>query len=117
LPSLVSITQVGGSGGCWDLVPMSSSTITKTYSQAAALADGLPSMNRPLMKLAVLPYQASPLRGLRDGRNDGHVALTAPSAWTWIWPLSSKRGTCRTIRAVSPSSAGARLANHWTNLV
>ena len=50
--------QVGSSGGVLDLVPMSSSIITKMYSQLAADADTRPVSKRSMMKLAVLPYQA-----------------------------------------------------------
>jgi hypothetical protein len=41
--------------------PTSSSTMTSTYSQLAADADGLPSVKRSMMKLAVLPYHAWPV--------------------------------------------------------
>ena len=50
--------HVGGKGGCRHLVPMSSSTITSTNSQQAALADTRPSAKRSTMNEAVLPYQA-----------------------------------------------------------
>ena len=78
--------HVGSSGGTLDLVPMSSSIITKMYSQLAADADTRPSTKRSMMKLAVLPYHAWPGLVPLLGRYAGHVALTAPSAWNCIWP-------------------------------
>ena len=74
--------QVGASGGSFGALagsPTSSNTITSTYSQLAALALGF-SPKRSMMKLAVLPYQASPSLRLWLGKNAGHVALIAPSA-------------------------------------
>ena len=79
--------QVGASGGVLDLVPMSSSIITKMYSQLTADADTRPSVKRSMMKLAVLPYHAWPALVPLVGRYAGHVHLTAPSAWSWISPF------------------------------
>ena len=90
--------HVGASGGVLLLVPMSSSTITKTYSQFAAAALTRSPM-RSLMKLAVFAYQA-PSRRLALGRNAGQVALRAPSAWY----CTGCKGFCRTYSSVSPSA-------------
>ena len=72
--------HVGGRGGVLLLVPMSSSIITKMYSQLAALALTWPSLKRSTIKLAVLPYHDSPALVRWLGKNAGQVALTAPSA-------------------------------------
>ena len=76
------MTHVGAMGGTLDLVPMSSSIITRMYSQLAALADTRPSTKRSIMKLAVLPYHASLALVPLLGKYAGHVHLTAPSAWS-----------------------------------
>ena len=96
--------QVGASGGAFDFVPTSSSTSTKAYSQLAALAETLPSSNRSMMKLPVLPYQAWPGAVPREARNAGQVHFIVPSACCCISP-STMRGFCRTMSAVSPCGA------------
>ena len=73
--------QVGAKGGVLLLVPMSSSIMTRMYSQLAALALTWPSLKRSTIKLAVLPYQDWPGLILCVGKKAGQVALTAPSAW------------------------------------
>ena len=72
--------QVGGRGGVLLLVPMSSSIITKMYSQLAALALTWPSLKRSTIKLAVLPYHDSPCLILWLGRYAGQVAFMTPLA-------------------------------------
>ena len=73
--------HVGASGGVLDLVPMSSNIIANTYSTWCLDADGLFLSRRSIMYEPVLPNHACPsLTRLGFGKNDGQVALIAPSA-------------------------------------
>ena len=110
------MTHVGAMGGTLDLVPMSSSIITRMYSQLAADADTRPSANRSMMKLAVLAYHAWPALTPLVGRCAGHVHLTAPSACSWIWP-SFNCGFWCTISAVSPTGASFVINSRNSKLV
>ena len=97
------MTHVGGRGGTLALVPTSSNIITKTYSQQAVDALGLPSMNRSTMKEPVLAYQA-PSPFIRDGRNAGQVYFGVPSACVACAP-SRMTGFCLATSRVSPVGA------------
>ena len=70
-----------------DFVPISSNTIKPTCSQLDADADGLPSIKRSMMNMAVLPYHAPAVIFLL-GRKAGHAFAV-----------------CFTIKNVSPSGA------------
>ena len=108
--------HVGSNGGVLDLVPMSSSIITRMYSQLTADADTRPSAKRSTIKLAVLPYHASLALVPLVGRYAGHVHLTAPSACSWIAP-SFSCGFCLTINAVSPVGASFVIKSKKSKLV
>ena len=105
--------HVGAMGGIAALVPTSSSTRNATRSQLSALAAGLPSSNRSMMKHPVLQYHAWSAFHLL-GRDAGHEHLTAPSAWCCASP-SLTIGFCRTNRMTSPS--GATSARYFRNVI
>ena len=74
--------HVGGSAGSFDLVPMSSSIMNRTYSQCSRLALGLPSGKRSMMNEPVLIYHASPsLMRAWSGRLNRKVDFGTPSPW------------------------------------